>query len=363
VRTEVRRFSNGLIRETIMREIERGGQVYFLHNRVQTIDSMAEKLRSLVPEAKFCVAHGKLGSGDLEERIIAFKEHQFDVLVSSTIIENGIDLANANTLIVNNAEKFGLAQLYQLRGRVGRGKKQAFAYFLYQGQRLKLDAKKRLRAIVEASELGSGFQIAMKDLEIRGVGDILGASQHGTMNVVGISHFIRMLNKAVEDLEAGRMVKEGAEEPEVAIELPLPSFIPDSYIANAKEKINTYQRLASATDLAYLKELHEDLVQEFGKMPKEVGNLFRILELKIEAKIAGILNVKAENMHQEAKKQIVLAMSSRVKPGNIMSLLEHNSKWVISSTKLKIALDDLGLNWFDNLRMNIQQLQKDITKS
>lgn len=362
VRTEVRRFSKGLIREAIMREIDRGGQVYFLHNRVQTIDSMAAKLQSLVPEARFGVAHGKLGSGDLEDRIIAFKEHKYDVLVSSTIIENGIDLANANTLIVNNAERFGLAQLYQLRGRVGRSKQQAFAYFLYQGQRLKLDAKKRLRAIVEASELGSGFQIAMKDLEIRGVGDILGASQHGTVNVVGISHFIRMLNKAVEDLESGRMVKEGEAEPEVSIELPMPSFIPDAYIPNAKEKINAYQRLASATDLKYLSELQGDLVEEHGKMPKEVANLFRILELKIEAKNAGITNVKAENMHMQSKKQIVMTMSAKVKPANIMSLLEHNPKWIISGTKLKISLEDLGFNWFNALMQNVKRLQKSIVK-
>jgi transcription-repair coupling factor (superfamily II helicase) len=194
--TEVRKYSVSLVREAILREIKRGGQVYVLHNRVQTIDSFADQLREMIPEAKFGVAHGKLGAGDLEDRIMAFKEHKYDVLVSSTIIENGIDLANANTLIVNTAEKFGLAQLYQLRGRVGRGKTQAYAYFLYHGQRLKLDAKKRLRAIVEASDLGSGFQIAMKDLEIRGAGDILGANQHGVINVVGVAHFVRMLKQS-----------------------------------------------------------------------------------------------------------------------------------------------------------------------
>ncbi len=193
--TEVRRFGYSLIREAILTEIARGGQVYFLHNRVQTIDDMADKLRSLVPEAKFVVTHGKLGSAELEDRIMMFKDGKYDVLVSSTIIENGIDLPNANTLIVNNAERFGLAQLYQLRGRVGRSRRQAYAFFLYNQQKLPLDAKKRLRAIVEASELGSGFQIAMKDLEIRGAGDILGVSQHGSINVVGVSHFIRMLNR------------------------------------------------------------------------------------------------------------------------------------------------------------------------
>lgn len=360
--TEVRRFSNGLVRDAILREIERNGQVYFLHNRVQTIDGMADKLRKLVPEARFGVAHGKLGSGDLEDRIVAFKEHQFDVLVSSTIIENGIDLANANTLIVNNSERFGLAQLYQLRGRVGRGKTQAYAYFLYQGQRLKLDAKKRLRAIVEASDLGAGFQIAMKDLEIRGAGDILGANQHGVINVVGVSHFIRMLNKAVEDLKTGRLAKEGEEAVEVAIELPVSAFIPDSYIVNSKDKINAYQKLSGADGLEYLKDLNDEMVQSYGKMPHEVQNLFRVLELKIEAKKSGLTNVKAENVHMAQGKQIVLSMSKKVKPENIMALLEYNGKWIISGTKLKINIEDLGLHWFDALKDNVKKLQKKIKK-
>lgn len=360
--TEVRRYSNGLVRDAILKEINRGGQIYFLHNRVQTIDGMADKLRKLVPEATFGVAHGKLGSGDLEETIVAFKEHKFDVLVSSTIIENGIDLSNANTLVVNNAERFGLAQLYQLRGRVGRGKVQAYAYFLYQGQRLKLDAKKRLRAIVEASDLGSGFQIAMKDLEIRGAGDILGANQHGVINVVGVSHFIRMLNKAVEDLKTGKVAagKEEEEIREVSIELPVTAFIPDGYIVNAKDKINAYQKLSSADNKEYLHDLYEEMVQEYGKMPREVHNLFRVLELKIEAKKSGLSNVKAENLHMAQGKQIVLTMSKKVRPENIMKLLEYNPKWLISGTKLKINIEELGLHWFDALKENVMKLQQKI---
>jgi len=362
--TEVRRYSNGLVREAILNEIKRNGQVYFLHNRVQTIEGLAERLRKLIPEATFGVAHGKLGSGDLEETIVKFKEHKFDVLVSSTIIENGIDLANANTLIVNNAERFGLAQLYQLRGRVGRGKTQAYAYFLYQGQRLKLDAKKRLRAIVEASDLGSGFQIAMKDLEIRGAGDILGAKQHGVINVIGVSHFIRMLNKAIEDLKAGRIEegKEGAELAEIAIELPISAFVPENYIVNAKDKINTYQKLSSADNLPYLKDLYSEMVEEYGQMPREVQNLFKVLELKIEAKKAGITNVKAENINVASGKQIVLSMSKSVKPENIMNLLEYNPKWIISGTKLKIPIEKLGVQWFDAIKDNVKKLQKGYEK-
>ncbi len=360
--TEVRRFSNGIIRESILREISRGGQIYFLHNRVQTIDGMADKLRSLVPEARFGVAHGKLGSSDLETRIVAFKDHKFDVLVSSTIIENGIDLSNANTLIVNNADRFGLSQLYQLRGRVGRGKTQAYAYFLYHGQRLKLSAKKRLRAIVEASELGSGFQIAMKDLEIRGAGDILGAKQHGVINVVGVSHFIRMLNKAVEDLKTGKVTS--SEEPEdVSIELPLTAYIPDQYIVNAKEKINVYQKLSSVDSIEYLNEIRDELIEDYGMMPKEVFNLFHVIELKLFAKKAGIATVKAESVYLNKGKEIVLLMSNRVKPENIMNLLEHNSKWIISGNKLRIKIEHLGNQWIDMLKECLQWLSQGLKSS
>ncbi len=360
--TEVRRFSNGIIREAILREISRGGQIYFLHNRVQTIDGMAEKLKSLVPEARFGVAHGKLGSSDLEERIVAFKDHKFDVLVSSTIIENGIDLSNANTLIVNNADRFGLAQLYQLRGRVGRGKTQAYAYFLYHGQRLKLSAKKRLRAIVEASELGSGFQIAMKDLEIRGAGDILGAKQHGVINVVGVSHFIRMLNKAVEDLKTGKVTS--TEEPEeVSIELPLTAYIPDQYIVSAKEKINIYQKLSSVDSMEYLNEIREEVLEDYGMMPKEVFNLFHVIELKLSAKKAGIVAVKAESVYLNKGKEIVLLMSNRVKPENIMNLLEHNSKWIISGNKLRIKIENLGSQWVDMLKDCLKWLAQGLKSS
>jgi len=356
--TEVRKYSPSLVRQSILREVERGGQVYFLHNRVQTIDSFAEQLRELIPEARFCVAHGKLGAGDLEERIMSFKNHKYDVLVSSTIIENGIDLSNANTLIVNNAERFGLSQLYQLRGRVGRGKKQAFAYFLYHGQRLKLDAKKRLRAIVEASDLGSGFQIAMKDLEIRGAGDILGANQHGVINVVGVSHFMRMLNKAVEDLKNGR-IKEGEEEiKEVSIDLPLPAYIPNTYIPDSKEKISSYQKLSAADSMTYIEEIRSDFTEYYGKMPLEVENLFKIIEMKIWSKKAGILNVKTEIIAMSKEREVVMQMSGKVKPANIMSLLENNPKWKIIGNKLKLKLKELKEDWFKDLLKNIKALSK-----
>jgi len=357
--TEVRRFSLGLIKTVIERELERGGQIYFLHNRVQTIEDMASKLRSLIPKAKFVVTHGKLKPDELEKRILAFKNAEYDVLVSSTIIENGIDLSNANTLIVNQAEKFGLSQLYQLRGRVGRSKQQAYAYFLYHMKRLPLDAKKRLRAIVEASELGAGFQIAMKDLEIRGAGDVLGANQSGAIQVVGVSHFIRMLNQAVEDMKRGKKTEDGETRvQDVTIEVPLPAYIPDEYIVSSKEKISVYQRLSSADTAEYLTELRQELIEDYGKMPEEVTNLFRVLEVKMDAKRAGIINVKAENVHSQKDRQIVLSMSEDVKPENIMSLLQVCPSWLISGSKLKISFVALGMNWVEGLRKSLQALGK-----
>ena len=354
--TEVRHFNLILIREAILRELSRGGQIYFLHNRVQTINGIAERLRALVPEARFGVAHGQLDSGDLEERILDFKNHKFDVLVSSAIIENGIDLPNANTLIVDNAERFGLSQLYQLRGRVGRSKKQAYAYFLYHTKQLKLDAKKRLRAIIEASELGSGFQIAMRDLEIRGAGDILGAKQHGTINVVGVNHFLRLLNKAVEDLKSGKADKpEGEEEVEVTIEIPLSAYIPDLFIPDMREKIKIYQKLSSLDNVNILNSYHEELIEEYGELPKEMLNLFKVLHLKILAKKANLINVKITNVNH-TEKQVELLMSAKIKPKQILKVIEYNPKWLISGSKLKINLKDLGFSWFEELKKSIEVL-------
>ncbi len=353
--TEVRRYSDHLIVEAIQKEVARQGQVYFLHNRVKTIESIAEKLRKMMPTIRFVVAHGQLQSTDLEERILQFKEKKFDVLVSSTIIENGIDLPNANTLIVDDAENFGLSQLYQLRGRIGRSKIQAFAYFLYQARQLRLDAKKRLRAIVEASELGAGFQIAMRDLEIRGAGDILGVSQHGSIHVVGVSHFLRMLNKAIEELAAGRSITEEDKKVDVVIELPLEAYIPDKYIPDTKDKINVYQKLSSVDNLALLDEFHEDLVAEYGMFPKQVGNLFKVLEIKILAKMAGVISVKAVTLGS-AGKQILLQVGASVTAEPIVNLLKYNPKWLISGDKLKIDIKALGFNWTTALEENIRKL-------
>ena len=359
--TEVRKYSDALIKQAIESELKRGGQVYVLHNRVETIDAFADKLRELCPKATFVVGHGQLNPDELEKRIVAFKKGEFDVLVSSTIIENGIDLPKANTLVVNAAECFGLSQLYQLRGRVGRSKTQAYAYFLYHGQKLKDDARKRLRAIVEACELGSGFQVAMRDLEIRGAGEILGASQSGTMHTVGVSHYLRMLKAAVEDLQSGR---KGDIEEEINVEilLPVQAMLPSYYIPDEQERISVYQKLAGSEDEAILKEFEQDLKEEFGVLPETVENLFAILRLKLACRRGGVIRVKSEET--SGKQEIILTLHSGVTAKEIMEMLKINAQWKISGSTLKLAFDQLApkakddIAWIEELTKQVAALER-----
>jgi transcription-repair coupling factor (superfamily II helicase) len=347
-----------------MKETARGGQVYVLHNRVETIDAFAAKLKAIVPSATFVVTHGQLKPEVLEERIFKFKDGQYQVLVSSTIIENGIDLPRANTLIVNEAEKFGLSQLYQLRGRVGRSSLQAYSYFLYHSQRLKDDAKKRLKAIVEASELGSGFQIAMRDLEIRGAGEILGANQSGNMQTVGVSHFLRMLKSAVEELKAGGHREEDDTNTSAEIILPFEALIPTFYIPDDEEKIGVYQKLAGSEDEAMLLEFSEDLREEYGPLPKQVLNLLDILRLKMACRRAGVMRVKAETVRND--KEIVLTLQPRVTANEIMQLLSKNSNWRIVSQTLRLSQAfyerEEGAEWLPRLTAEIGLLAKKTPK-
>ena len=349
VATEVRKYSDRLVVAAIEKELSRGGQVYFLHNRVQTIESMAEKIRQLVPAARVVVGHGQLAPADLEKRILDFKHKKYDILVSSTIIENGIDLPNANTMIVMNAERFGLSQLYQLRGRIGRGKRQSFAYFLYQTQKLSVEAKKRLRAIVEASELGSGFQISMRDLEIRGAGDVLGVSQSGTANVVGVSHFMRLLQETVRQMQTGEKAETAEVERDVSVDLPVSAFIPSFYIADSKEKILAYQNLAAVKTPAKLREIADDFAEEYGKIPREVRNLLKIIDLKIAARAAGVLAIRSVAVGRNAR-EIHLVLGKRVGAANIMNLLAQQQNWMISGDTLKRDFRDLGIDFLGEIK-------------
>lgn len=354
--TEVRKYNLNLIRERILFEVERGGQVYFLHNEVRSIDGLADQLRALVPEVSFVVAHGQLKPEHLEEKIKQFKRGEGQVLIASTIIENGIDLANANTLIVSRAEKFGLSQLYQLRGRVGRGRSQAYAFFLYHGQKLALESRKRLRAIVEANELGSGFQIAMRDLEIRGAGEVLGVSQSGAIKNVGVSHFMQMLTKTVEQMKRGELSAEMEETENITVEIPLSAYIPAGFIPNATEKIKVYQELASADTPEQLKELRRELRVDFGVLPLEVENLCRVIRMKLLLRDTNLVGVKITKSSHKSY-EIVLRMGKKFTPDQIFGLVQQGThQWTIAATALKLKLDTLPVNWYDMLMGEIELL-------
>lgn len=292
VQTFVVEHSPQLIREAIRREIGRGGQVYYVHNRIEDIDRVAGFVRELVPEANIGIGHGRIAEDQLEKIMLDFMEGHIDVLISTTIIESGLDISNVNTIIIDDADKLGLSQLYQLRGRVGRSNRIAYAYLTYNKDKILSEvAEKRLNAIREFTELGSGFKIAMRDLEIRGAGNILGAEQHGHVAAVGFDLYCRMLEEAVK--EAKGEVK--PQEKEITIDLQVKAYIPQEYIYDSGTKIDFYQRIYAAKDSAEIKMLAEELQDRFGILPQPLNNLLRIASIKVlaaEAKVLAILQEK-----------------------------------------------------------------------
>lgn len=294
VETIATAYDERLIRDAIQRELNRGGQVFFLHNRVTTIDTMRSRLQSLVPDARIVVGHGQMHSDDLEEVMTKFVNGEADVLLSTTIIESGLDIPNANTIIIDRADRFGLSELYQLRGRVGRYKHQAYAYLLLpRHARLLTDVRKRISAMKQYSTLGSGFKIAMRDLEIRGAGNLLGAEQSGHITAVGFELYCQLLKQSVGALK-GEKVK-----PRVEVEVKL-DFLPDknlpeSYIAEPHHRIEVYRKLAQATDKPALEALQKELRDRFGPLPPEAELLLQIGELKILASAKNVTNIEVDD--------------------------------------------------------------------
>ncbi len=297
VKTYVAEYNDFLVREAVLREMERNGQVFFLHNRVQSIAMLTANLRDLLPEARIAIGHGQMPEDELERVMSDFTAGKVDVLVCTTIIESGLDMPNANTLIVNKADKFGLTQLYQLRGRVGRGANLAYAYFLYdKGQRLSPVAHQRLRTIYEATELGAGFGIAMKDLEIRGAGTLLGHHQSGHITAVGFSLYTRLLAEAVEEQKA---VMAGREKPPPrlpppAVDLPLDAFIPESYVPDVDTRLELYRTLGDLSVSDKLDDIRKGYSDRFGAPPPEVDNLLYAVKIKGLAAKAGIESVSTD---------------------------------------------------------------------
>ncbi len=281
VKTYVTRFDDNVIREAILREYQRGGQVFFVHNRVAGIEAAAERLRSLVPEAHIAVAHGQLSSKALEAIMVRFVRREIDVLVCTTIIESGLDIPSANTIIINRADRLGLAEIYQLRGRVGRSKEQAYAYLLVPSPaHLTRDAQKRLEALLDLSELGSSFKLAMSDLQIRGAGNILGISQTGHIAVVGYDLYLELLEKTVNELKGNPVEEEF--EPE--INLKVSAYIPESYLPEPDQRLITYRRLTVADTVMALSDIRDELIDRYGPIPTEVEDLMSIMEIKQDLK-------------------------------------------------------------------------------
>lgn len=281
VQTFVAEFNPDLIRDAVRREIGRGGQVFYVHNRVENLDRVLRLMNSLVPEARCGVVHGQMSETQLEREMLSFLEKEKDVLICTTIIETGLDMPNVNTLIVDDADRFGLSQLYQLRGRVGRSNRKAYAYFLYQPQKiLTEEAEKRLATIREFTEFGSGFKIAMRDLEIRGAGNFIGGEQHGHLAAIGFSLYVRMLKEAVQELK-GETVEETVDP---TIDLQVKALLPDEYIVDKQTKATLYQRMVAINSEDEISEILDELVDRFGTPPVEVENLLQIIKIKIWAK-------------------------------------------------------------------------------
>jgi transcription-repair coupling factor (superfamily II helicase) len=301
IRTYVAEYDERLVRDAILREMDRGGQVFYVHNRVRGIQIIADQLRKLVPEANIAVGHGQMDEAVLEAVMADFAAGRYDVLVCTTIIESGIDIPNANTLVVAHADKFGLAQLYQLRGRVGRSAARAYAYFLYEKHHpLSAEAHDRLQSIAEASELGAGFQIAMRDLEIRGAGEILGARQSGHIAAVGFDLYCRLLASAVESKKGQVTGDKRSEKAKPGlgyaplIDLPVRAQIPEEYVPDSGLRLRLYRRLADITTHAQIEEIAQELADRFGKPPEPIENLLYLLHLKVAAQQARIASIIVE---------------------------------------------------------------------
>ena len=291
VQTYVVENNDAVIAGAIQREMKRGGQVYFIYNRVESIDRMRDHLQGLLPDARIQTAHGQMPEDLLEHVMMDFYEGRYDVLLATSIVENGLDVANANTIIVYDADHFGLSQLYQMRGRVGRSHHMAFAYFLYRADKILTEtAEKRLQAMKEFAELGAGFKIAMRDLEIRGAGNLLGSQQHGHIASVGFEMYCKLLEEAVERLRSGKKT-EAPEQPEPLIDLQVEAYINSDYISDGAHKIEIYQRIAAIRKNEEIATLLDELIDRFGEPSDPVMQLLGIARIKNYARDLGVRSI------------------------------------------------------------------------
>ncbi|MPZ22190.1 MAG: transcription-repair coupling factor, partial [Dehalococcoidia bacterium] len=357
IKTYVTESDDHLIREAILREIDRGGQIYFVHNRVRGTEQIAEHLRRLAPGVRIEVGHGQMHEDQLERVMMRFAAGEVDILVCTTIIESGLDIPNVNTIIINRADRFGLSQLYQLRGRVGRGANRAYAYLLFdQRKELTEVAQRRLQAIFDAQELGAGFQIAMKDLEIRGAGNLLGAEQSGSIGAVGFDLYTRLLREQVDRIKAlrrGESPRVPMADVPVQIELPLAASIPDSYIADMNVRLATYKRLADVDDVEVLPAVEAELRDRFGEIPGEVDGLLYIVRLRAFGRRARARWVKSDG----ATITIQLDPATRLNR-NLVRELPRNSH--VGPTQVRLDVGTLGGDWQAILLAVMKRLAREV---
>ncbi|MFT8312791.1 MAG: transcription-repair coupling factor [Clostridium sp.] len=350
VQTYVVEYNDQLIRDAVMRELNRGGQVFFVYNRVETINDMASKLTKLIPEAKVAVAHGQMTERELETEMLGFMNKEYDILLCTTIIETGIDIQNVNTMIIYDADKMGLSQLYQLRGRVGRTNRIAYAYFTYRKDRILTEiAEKRLKAIKEFTELGSGFKIAMRDLEIRGAGNMMGSAQHGHMASIGYDLYCRMLEDAIKQYK-GDVDKEPIE---TSIELKIDAYIPDSYIENEVQKIEIYKKIASIESKDEFFEIQEELEDRYSDIPISVSNLMHIAYIKSLAKKVGIIDIKDKKDFIDFK----FYDKNRITDNLVKNLIKDYNRSIVFKLEDKpIIVYNLRNSKRENLLINLTEL-------
>ncbi len=325
VQTFITAWDNALLREAFQRELARGGQLYFLHNDVESIGRMQRDLAELVPEARIGIAHGQMPERELERVMLDFQKQRYNVLLSTTIIESGIDIPNANTIIINRADRFGLAQLHQLRGRVGRSHHRAYAYLVVPDKRsMTPDAEKRLEAIASMDELGAGFTLATHDLEIRGAGELLGEDQSGQMAEVGFSLYTELLERAVRSIRLGKLpdLDAGEEIRGAEVELHVPALIPDDYLPDVHTRLTLYKRISSARDSAELRELQVEMIDRFGLLPDAAKHLFAVAELKLQCNALGIRKLELG----ESGGRIVFEAQPRIDPMAVIQMIQKQPK-------------------------------------
>lgn len=356
IRTSIVRFDDEIIREGILRELSRGGQTYFVHNRVRSIHAKADHLRKLIPEASIEVAHGQMDADELEDIMVRFMKHEIQVLVCTSIIETGIDVPSANTMFVDHADDFGLAQLYQLRGRIGRSKERAFAYLVIPGDTEQLTpvARKRLEILHQFSELGAGFRIAQHDLELRGAGDLLGSSQHGHVATVGYDLYSELLKEAVEALKG--QPHDSAPDPDV--NLPICARIPDNYISDMHERLGVYQQLATAHTNEQIWEIIGSMNEQFGEAPDDVTALAEIMILKQSLKRFSALSIDS-GMHEGRPKIIIsLGAQAKINPEKLSDLIKKNAEQMSLTPKMQLIFLPTKNEWEVKAGSNIITLCK-----